>query len=367
MPILITNYRTALRHAIAYGVGKLDGFHQFVDILIEGCSANDYFEEVAAERFDHLVAHLCSDLAVDVRHFEQELHGRRFEFRQHVFLDNLLDNERHRNDKTRFDVGKRLEYKARAGRACQEIEMTAHRDFVNKFERQAVHVCHGQHRDDGIALFERHGRIGKIQVRQQATIRQHHALRVARSTRRVVDDGQFVGLFVMIRHMLFTEIFRIFATKQLVQMLACIGQLVVARHQQREIVQQHHAFEVGHHIDIQILPNHIAHKEQFGFGVVHDAVHIVGLELVQNGHRYGAVGYSRYESHAPMRTIAPAQGYFVAFLHTALCKDDVHFFDFARQVFILQCSAIVIGQRIKIPIVFDAVFDCFNKSFVLHN
>ena len=57
--------------------------------------------------------------------------------------------------------------------------------------------------------------------------------------------------------------------------------------------------------------------------MVDDVVYVVGLELMQDGYDDGSVGKGGQEGNSPVRAVASAHGYLVAFLYTARFKDDV--------------------------------------------
>ena len=84
----------------------------------------------------------------------------------------------------------------------------------------------------------------------------------------------------MVADMFFAEIFGILLPEHFIQMFAGVIQLLAARDEDGEICHHHDAFQQRHGAFVQVLPYLIAYKQQFGFGVVHDVVHIVCLELM---------------------------------------------------------------------------------------
>ena len=133
-------------------------------------------------------------------------------------------------------------------------------------------------------------------------------------------------------------------------MVAAVEQMLQTCHRQRKIVQQHHTVEVGHLLCIEVFPHHIAHKQHARFGVIHNTMYIVGLELVQDRHCHGAVGQCSQKSHTPMRTVAAAQSHFVALFQTALFVHQVYFCNLTGNLFVLQRNAFVVSQCVEFPI-----------------
>lgn len=76
-------------------------------------------------------------------------------------------------------------------------------------------------------------------------------------------------------------------------------------------------------------------KSSFGFGMVHDVVYIVCLELVKDGDDYRTVGQCCEERYAPVGTVAATDGNLIAFLDAACLENDMQLFYFAGYVLIL--------------------------------
>ena len=322
-PVFVADDGGAFCHAVAHGVGEVYPFQELFYLLVEACAADDDFHEVASECLYHLFAHGCPYLVVDDGHLQQQLHGRCLQFGQHVLFDNLLDDERHGYNQVGSDFRECLEDDFRAGHAGQEEDVATHGEFIEELEGKSVHVRHGQHGDQLVAGFQRQYLEGEGGVRPQASVGQHHAFGVAGGAGGVVDDRQFVGLVFVIADVLLAEVFGIFLAEHFVEVFAGILQLFAARHQDGEVRHHHDAFQQGHRAFVEVFPHLVAHKEQFGFGVVHDVVDVVCLELVEDGHDDCAVGQRGKEGHAPVGTVAAADGNLVSFPDAACLENDV--------------------------------------------
>ena len=159
---------------------------------------------------------------------------------------------------------------------------------------------------------------------------------------------------------------RILPAEIFVQSVTRIGELLALRHQQREIVEQENPSEVFHETFVQIFPHAIAHKEQFGLGVVYDMVNIVGFKLVQNGYRYSPIGDGGKEGYRPVGRVFAADGNLVAFFDTGTLEQQVYLGNFAGYVFVVVGYAVEVAQGDTFPIVFDGLFDVFIKTIVFH-
>ena len=59
--------------------------------------------------------------------------------------------------------------------------------------------------------------------------------------------------------------------------------------------------------------------------MVDDMLNLLGMEFMQYGNCYGTIGESCQKCHSPTAHIAAAYGNLVAFLNTAIVKDDMQF------------------------------------------
>ena len=173
-------------------------------------------------------------------------------------------------------------------------------------------------------------------------------------------------LVLVIGDVLLAEVLGIFLPEHGVEVLAGVGQLLAARDGQGKVRQEDDAFQPGHGVLVQVLPHLVAHEEQAGLGVVDDVMHVVRLELVQDGHGHRPVGQRGQEGDAPMRTVAPAQGNLVPLADAAFLEKNVQLFYFAGHIFILQGGSLVVGQCVQVPILLDAVLDIGDKT-LFHN
>ena len=177
---------------------------------------------------------------------------------------------------------------------------------------------HGQNRDDVITLLDGRAQhvAGKVVVRPQRTVGNHHTLREARGTAGIVDQGQLVRtLLDVIVDMLLTEVFRILLSIEGVQVLAGIGQLLRARHDERVVRIADDALQVRHLLRVDDASHIVAGKEQLRIRVVHDIMNLLGHEFVQDGHGNGTVGQRGDESHSPLAAVSSAECNLVTFLY----------------------------------------------------
>ena len=139
--------------------------------------------------------------------------------------------------------------------------MAAGSEFVDELKRQAVHVGHREHGYQLGTGLQLQYLVGKLQVRPQAAIREHHSLGVAGGARCIVDDGQFFRLVLMVVDMLFAEVLGVFPAEHLVEVLAGIGDPFVAADEQGEVVHHEDALQQRHGTFVQVLPHLVAYKE----------------------------------------------------------------------------------------------------------
>jgi len=135
--------------------------------------------------------------------------------------------------------------------------------------------------------------------------------------------------------MFLAEVLGVFLTEHFVEMFAGIVQLFAAGDKNVEVCHHHDALQQRHSTFVEVFPNLVAYEKQFGFGMVHDVVYIVCLELVKDGDDYRTVGQCCEERYAPVGTVAATDGNLIAFLDAACLENDMQLFYFAGYVLIL--------------------------------
>ena len=280
--VAVADERSTLRGTEAHGEGEVDALEELLHLLVESCSTDDNLVGLAAKGIVHLLANHLLHLLVHNRHHQQQAHVVVLNLREHTLADDLLNNHRHGNDQRGLYLGIGLSNERRAGQTCEVEDVNAVAEGEQELEGQSIHVGHGQDGNHVCARLHNGTQLGEceVEVSPQRTVRQHHTLRESRGAAGVVDERQFLGAVLVVVHVLLAEVFRILCTEELVQVLAGIGDLLLARYQQREVGQVHDGLQVGHLVGVDGLCHHIAHEEQFGTRVVHDVMHLLRHELV---------------------------------------------------------------------------------------
>ena len=124
-----------------------------------------------------------------------------------------------------------------------------------------------------------------------------------------------------------------------------------------EGVHLHDDFQARHLSLGEALPDDLVHEEDLGLGVVDQVMDVLGFELVQEGHRHGAVGHGGQEAHAPVGLVARAEGDLVPLLQPAFLECDVQELDALGDIAVFERHALVVGEGVPFPVFFDAPLD----------
>ena len=73
-------------------------------------------------------------------------------------------------------------------------------------------------------------------------------------------------------------------------------------------------------LHLDMLPRQTAGKKQHGIGMVYDVVHIIGIEILQDGHYDAAVGDGGHICNAPAGVVFADNRYFVAAAQAAMLE-----------------------------------------------
>lgn len=91
--------------------------------------------------------------------------------------------------------------------------------------------------------------------------------------------------------------------------------------------------------------------------MVDDVVNLVWCKLMEDRHGYGTISKHGKERCRPRSTVTAAERNLITLLHARTLKHDVQLFYLSCHIMILQRSTLVIGERITLPILDNAVLD----------
>ena len=152
IPRCIADDGSALGGAITNGIGEVDFLQEFLHVLVECRTSDDDFVEVSTKGIHHLFADLLVHLPVDDRHLPQNLNAIRLYLREHLLLDDFLDDKRYGDDDCGFDIGKGLCDDGWAWHACKEENVFAGQEFVGELKGHSIHVGQRKDADDVVSL-----------------------------------------------------------------------------------------------------------------------------------------------------------------------------------------------------------------------
>ena len=188
---------------------------------------------------------------------------------------------------------------------------------------------------------------------RDGVIGKHHALGVARSARRVVDNRQVIGIVVGIRHMLGEHAVGIFLCEGFLAVFPCIGHRLVLVPEDAVILDIDGSLEVGHLIRVHLRPDVIVNKQHHTVRMVGQQSNGVGMEVGQQRNRHTSIDIDSPERHGPPSAVACAQGNLVALVDAYCVKKDTELFNVDGQVCIGKSVAIVVAQGFLCPMVAD--------------
>ena len=285
----------------------------------------------------------------------------------HAGQDALLDDFLHDEGDAGYDLGtdfcERLGYDFGRGHPCQEVQVRPGCKAIEKVVNHAEHMPQRQHGDDSIAGIHAQHLAAIIHIAPQAAVGQHDAFGVARGTRGVIDDRQFVGRSLApVMDVLGAEILGVAGAVTGIAVLEGFHQRIIAADHRGEVFQQDDTFEVGHDCLVQGFPGTCTYEEQFGFGVIDDMMDVVRLELMEDGDDDCAVCHGCQEGNPPVSAVASAYGDLVARADAGTLQDEVELGYLPCHVLVLQGDTLVISQGVEVPILYDALFDVFDKG-----
>ena len=84
--------------------------------------------------------------------------------------------------------------------------------------------------------------------------------------------------------------------------------------------------------------------------MIHDELHTILVELMQDAHSHRPVGEGGEEGNRPVGRVLPAEGYLVPPLHAGLLEKVVQAVDLPGKIFIFVGLALEIGHCRQLPV-----------------
>ena len=326
---------------------ELDPAEGAFDFRIEGGAADDHFLEIAAEE-------VLQGLA-QVRIRREGSHERL------VYL--LYDQGNGIND-VRADVGEGLRQDLGTRGLRKEMDMATHHHLEEELEHHAVHVRGREDDDDvGGVVDHRQVLVHEGDVGPDGAVGDHHALGKAGSTGGIAQDGQFVGLILVIMQVLGADAARIDLLVHLFQLRPGRFGDPFLQMQDLVVLDLDDGDEAGHVLRVQAVPDSPLYEEDLRVGMVHQVVDVPGLELVQQRDGNGTVGHRGQETDRPVGLVAGNDDDLVAGPDPVMLVGQVHLRDAARKVTVQERLALVVGKGGTPPVIAETLLEEFVDGF----
>ncbi len=351
--------RGAFGHAVADRDREADLHEERLGLLVHRGAAHDEDVHLAPERIHQLLADDRMDGRIEQGHLHRDAHRTLFEQRKHLLAVDLLQDHRHTADDRGPHDLHRLDQDLGRGYAPQQGDVAAHGQRRQEVERAAVGVGQRQERQRAAAPLEiaRSGagidRIaGEEHVAREVVHGEHDAFRVAGGARRVVEQHHSPVLHLGIGDVLGAEAARIGRAEALGQLLhEPDGTVSGPLEDDVEIGQREDRLHLRNALLLDHVPEVVAQEEQAALRMVDDVVHVVGMEVLENGHDDRAVGDRRQVGDAPPGIVAADQRDAVARHDAQFAEKQMQTGDFGRRTAVGEGLLLeIVGQRRQIEI-----------------
>ena len=246
------------------------------------------------------------------------------DLREDACADDLFDDQGHGDDESRADGGEGLDDHLGVGYARQEMDVATLVDAIHNLEGQAIHVGHGEHADEVIAGLDEAQMVGReTRVAPEAAVGQHDAFGVSRGAGGVVKDGHLVGLLDVHMQAVGREEGGVTFGEVRFEALAEAVNARVATEDHAPVLQEEGGREVGHGVGRELLPAGGGGQQDFRLGVADDVMHILGMEVVEDGRSHGAIGKDAEEGDDPARGVTSDEGYAIALTYAGMFEQEV--------------------------------------------
>ena len=188
-----TDERRAFGHAVTDGDREFDLHQERFGLQVHRGAADDEYVDVVAESVQQFLADRRVDGRVEQRDLDGDRHRALFEHRHHLLAVNLLEDHRHATDDCGFDDRHGFQQDLGGRDFPQQGDVPADGQRREEVESAAVGVRQRQERQRAAALAEIVGAglrvdhaAGEDYVAREVVHCEHHTLRIARGSRRIV-------------------------------------------------------------------------------------------------------------------------------------------------------------------------------------
>ena len=188
----------------------------------------------------------------------------------------------------------------------------------------------------------------------------HHALGEAGRAGSVAQDGQLVGLVLVVVQVLGADAARIGLLVHLLQLRPGRFRDSFLQMENLVVFKLDDGDEAGHVLGVQAVPDGPLHEEDLRVGMVHQVVDVPGLELVEQRDGNGPIGHGGQETDRPVGLVAGNDDDLVAGNDPVVLVGQVHLRDAAGKVAVQERLALVVGQGRTPPVIAETLF----KEFV---
>ena len=365
--------RSAFGHAVSNRDREFDTHQKCFGFHIHRCTAHDEDVHLSAERFHHLLADYRAQGGIQQRNLHSDTHRPLFEQRQYLFAIDFLENQGYAaNDRGAHDLHG-FDQDLRSGNFAQQGDVASDGQRREKVECTAVGVCQRQERERASAALEIvraglgvYGSSGEEHVARQVIDREHDAFRIAGRSRGVVEqDHPVVGNLVE-ADMLRSEPFRIGFAEVIFAVLLEIRQFlrIPALVDRVQVREREDGFDFPDLVGFDRVPERVAQEKQSAFRMVDDVDHVVGMEILQNGHDDRAVSDRGDVGDAPAGIVAADQRNSVALPDARLVEEQMQLGDLGAhfqvgEVLLLE----IVGQCRQCIVLPEAGFVNINQVF----
>ena len=240
------------------------------------------------------------------------------------------------------------------------MDVAAHHHLEEELEHHAVHV-RGREDDDDIGGVVDHRQVlvHEGDIGPDGAVGDHHALGEAGSAGSVAQDGQLVGLVLVVVQVLGADAARIGLLVHLLQLRPGRFGDPFLQVQDLVVLNLDDGDEAGHVLGVQAVPDGPFHEEDLRVGMVHQVVDVPGLELVEQRDGNGPVGHRGQETDRPVGLVAGDDDDLVAGNDPVMLVGQVHLRDAAREVAVQERLALVVGQGGTPPVIAETLLEEF--------
>ena len=364
---------STLGHTVAHDNREVDRLQERLGLLVDWRTTDDKQLDIATERVEQLLTNLCTHNLIYQWHLDSNAQCTLLQERSHLLAINLLQHERYRSDNIWLNMLHSLNQHLRCRHLAEKVDMTSDSQRSKEIYRTTVSVSQWQERKGATTLCKVvRATICRLQsldignISRKVIYGEHYALRVAGSSRGVVQQDELIVRHIGILNIIYGKALRIATAIVCCHTIHALCQHTATTLEQHMVVgEREYALNIRQSILVESLPIRVGEEQQTALRMIYDVGNIVRGEGLHNWHDNRTIGHCCDIYRTPTRGIATYEGNLIASFDTSFIEQYVELgYLLGKAIVRITFTRKIVGYGTHLTILAKRLLVHFYKVFL---